>query len=418
MAFSSTAKLFLLAQLPFMVDCHLKLNNPVPYSKDTIQLGPLRNVAPGSEQSDFPCQSQRDGGADPWIVDQENELVAGEPQTMTFDGSASHGGGTCQLSVTLDRQPTANSTFKTIASWIGGCPIDDSDGGTHPWNYTIPSEVPNGKATLAWSWVSKLSGQPEYYMNCAPITVSGGAKDTKEFDQLEDLFRVNLPSSDCGSQLSSDLEIPNPGRYVTTIDTRALAPPTGSGCAALSQATATVSNTAAASSSSSSSESTTITSAMPTLTPEPSAVNTTAAAASTTSASAYIPSSPPSMPSTAPAPYSNSTSCSTNGALVCNGPTQFGLCNFGQVVWQPVAPGTACEDGQIVGDSDPNSPACSPDGSLVCNGTDEFGLCNFGHVVFQPVAPGTTCSDGQIMRKRHLGVHRRRSMGHGHHGRL
>lgn len=330
---------------------------------------------------------------------------------MTFDGSASHGGGSCQLSVTLDRQPTANSTFKTIASWIGGCPIDDSDGGTHPWNYTIPSEVPNGKATLAWSWVSKLSGQPEYYMNCAPITVSGGAEDTKEFDQLEDLFRVNLPSSECGSQLSSDLEIPNPGRYVTTIDTRALAPPTGSGCAAMGQASATQSPTAAPSSS----ESATISSAPSTLSPVPSAVNTTtAAAASTTSASAYIPSS---SPSTAPAPYSNSTSCNTNGALVCNGPTQFGLCNFGQVVWQPVAPGTACEDGQIVGGTG-DSPACSPDGSLVCNGTDQFGLCNFGHVVFQPVAPGTTCSDGQIMRKRHLSIHRRRSMGHGHHGRL
>ncbi|KAI4728317.1 hypothetical protein E4T49_03964 [Aureobasidium sp. EXF-10728] len=417
MAFSSTYRVLLLAQLPFLVDCHLKLNNPVPYSKSTLQLDPLRNVAPGSEQSDFPCQSKRIGGADPWIVDHENELVAGEPQTMSWDGSASHGGGSCQVSVTLDRQPTADSTFKTIASFVGGCPIDDASGGTHPFNYTIPSEVPNGKATLAWSWVSKLSGQPEFYMNCAPITVSGGAVDTKEFDQLEDMFRVNLPSSECGSQLSSNLEIPNPGRYVTTIDTRALAPPTGSGCAALSQATATESNTAAASST----ESAAATTALTTLAPVPSAVNTTttSAAAATSTSATYLPSSSPSMPSTIPGPYSNSTSCTTNGALVCNGPTQFGLCNFGQVIWQPVAPGTACEDGQIVADNgDTDTPTCSPDGSLVCNGSNAFGLCNFGHVVFQPVAPGTTCSDGQIMRKRHLSIHRRRSMGHGHHGRL
>jgi hypothetical protein len=417
MAFSTTTKLLLLAQLPFLVECHLKLNNPVPYSKSTLQLDPLRNVAPGSDQSDFPCQSKRIGGADPWIVDQENELVAGQPQTMTFDGSASHGGGSCQLSVTLDRQPTADSTFKTIASWIGGCPIDDTDGGTHPWNYTIPSEVPNGKATLAWSWVSKLSGQPEFYMNCAPITVSGGAEDTKEFDQLEDMFRVNLPSSECGSQLSSNLEIPNPGRYVTTIDTRALAPPTGSGCAAMSQATATESNTGAASST----ESTTATAVPTTLTPVPSAVNTTTtASAAATSASGTSAPSSPSTPSTIPPPYSNSTSCNQNGALICNGPTQYGLCNFGQVIWQPVAPGTACENNQIVAANNDGTalPSCSPDGSLVCNGTDEFGICNFGSVVFQPVAPGTTCSDGQIMRKRHLGRHRRRSMGHGHHGRL
>ncbi|KEQ71955.1 hypothetical protein M436DRAFT_49674 [Aureobasidium namibiae CBS 147.97] len=341
MAISSAAKTLLLTQLPFLVNCHLKLNNPVPYSKSTLQLDPLRNVAPGSDQSDFPCQSKRIGGADPWIVDQENELVAGEPQTMTFDGSASHGGGSCQLSVTLDRQPTADSTFKTIASWIGGCPIDDTDGGTHPWNYTIPSEVPNGKATLAWSWVSKLSGQPEFYMNCAPITVSGGAEDTKEFDQLEDMFRVNLPSSECGSQLSSNLEIPNPGRYVTTIDTRALAPPTGTGCAALGQASQTPQ-------------------ALPAPSPHP--TQTAPPAPKTALCSATAP------PSTASA-----TSTATT-----------------------------------------NNITCSPDGSLVCNGASQFGICNFGAVVWRDVAPGTTCSDGQIMRKRHLGRHTRRELGHGH----
>ena len=413
MTISSTAKILLLTQLPLLVNCHLKLNNPVPYSKSTLQLDPLRNVAPGSDQSDFPCQSKRIGGADPWIVDQENELVAGEPQTMTFDGSASHGGGSCQLSVTLDRQPTADSTFKTIASWIGGCPIDDTDGGTHPWNYTIPSEVPNGKATLAWSWVSKLSGQPEFYMNCAPITVSGGAEDTKEFDQLEDMFRVNLPSSECGSQLSSNLEIPNPGRYVTTIDTRALAPPTGTGCAALGQASQTQSGTAAAPSS----DSTTATAApttLTTLTPVPSVINTTTtASAAATSTSTISTPLPPSAPSTVPPPYTNSTTCPQNGALLCNGPTLYGLCNFGSIIWQPVAPGTSCINSQIVASST-NNVTCSPDGSLVCNGSDQFGICNFGAVVWQDVAPGTTCSDGQIMRKRHLGRHRRGELGHGH----
>lgn len=417
MGFSTTAKLLLLTQLPSLVDCHLRLNNPVPYSKNTLQLDPLRNVAPGSAQSDFPCQSKRIGGADPWIVDQENDLVAGEPQTMTFDGSASHGGGSCQLSVTLDRQPTADSTFKTIASWIGGCPIDDTDGGTHPWNYTIPSEVPNGKATLAWSWVSKLSGQPEFYMNCAPITITSGAENTTEFDQLEDMFRVNLPSSECGSQLSSNLEIPNPGRYVTTIDTRALAPPTGSGCAAMSQVTATQSDTGGAASSS---ESAAATTTFTTLAPEPLAANTTTTTAAAATTSAVPTSSPsfPSIPHSIPPPYSNSTTCTTNGALICNGPTQYGLCNFGQVIWQPVAPGTACQNNQIITAAAANSPSCSPDGSLVCNGADHFGICNFGAVVFQPVAPGTVCSGGQIMRKRHLDVHRRRSMRHGHHGRV
>ncbi|KAK4499858.1 hypothetical protein PRZ48_008044 [Zasmidium cellare] len=55
----------------------------------------------------------------------------------------------------------------------------------------------------------------------------------------------------------------------------------------------------------------------------------------------------PSYPSV-PVPTGSST-CPVDGAVVCNGPNLFGLCNFGHVVWQSVALGTACEDGKIVG---------------------------------------------------------------------
>ncbi|KAK8196784.1 hypothetical protein M8818_006951 [Zalaria obscura] len=307
----------------------------------------------------------------------QNMLKVGEANTMTFEGSASHGGGTCQLSVTQDRQPTANSTFKVIQSWIGGCPTSSTSGGTHPWNYTIPSEVPNGKATLAWTWVSKLSGQPELYMNCAPITVSGGASDTTEFDALENLFLVNLPSSSCGSQLSSDLEIPNPGKYVLTIETTALATPTGTGCAALGQASATEkaagsasasgvqlsfqsSATAIAASSAGSEGTTTLTSTtMLTLTSPNGNLSVAAPTSAPTGATSIAASAPTSTAgtgstgSTGSSTGGNSTStgsdsCTTNGAIVCNGPTQFGLCNFGSVVYMPVAAGTTCENGQIM----------------------------------------------------------------------
>ena len=73
----------------------------------------------------------------------------------------------------------------------------------------------------------------------------------------------------------------------------------------------------------------------------------------------YPYSSPSGMPTPSGAYYPTGTgvsvpyptgqaSCPTDGALVCNGPSQFGLCNFGQVVWQQVALGTQCQDGQIV----------------------------------------------------------------------
>lgn len=358
---------------------HLIMLQPVPYSKDTLDNSPLINAAPGASNSNFPCKLR----ANAFEVTQENNIKVGEQNEISWSGSASHGGGTCQLSVTLDREPSANSTFKVIASWIGGCPTSsDGNGGTHPFQWTMPPEVPNGKATFAWNWVSKLSGQPENYMNCAPITVTGGADNTDEFDKLEDLFRVNLPSSDCGSQASHDLEIPNPGKYVTTFGSTALATPTGTGCAAMGQASATEGASSAATTGASDAESSAASAAAPTAAAFSSGLSVYSASSSSevslvfpTVSSSLVSSAPTAASSSAgsasgsdyssgSASISNSTeassgatgsssstngtgSCTTNGAIVCNGESQFGLCNFGSVVWQDVAAGTTCQNGQI-----------------------------------------------------------------------
>lgn len=42
-------------------------------------------------------------------------------------------------------------------------------------------------------------------------------------------------------------------------------------------------------------------------------------------------------------------------------------------------------------------PAGTKDGALVCNGDDQFGRCNFGNVIFQKVASGTACRNGKIV---------------------
>ncbi|KAK5114919.1 hypothetical protein LTR62_002078 [Meristemomyces frigidus] len=101
---------------------------------------------------------------------------------------------------------------------------------------------------------------------------------------------------------------------------------------------------------------------------------------------------------TAPATASLATNCSDlpNGSLICNGTTKYGLCNFGAVVFQPVANGTQCLNGTITAKGD---TTCSPVGALVCNPDDElkFGICNVGEtLVWQPVAPGTACRSGLI----------------------
>ncbi|KAK4498826.1 hypothetical protein PRZ48_009336 [Zasmidium cellare] len=67
---------------------------------------------------------------------------------------------------------------------------------------------------------------------------------------------------------------------------------------------------------------------------------------STFTTSITTPTSTPSIPAS---PSPGRGTCSKDGALVCNGPNEFGLCNFGQVIWQPVAPGTACKNDGIVG---------------------------------------------------------------------
>ena len=52
----------------------------------------------------------------------------------------------------------------------------------------------------------------------------------------------------------------------------------------------------------------------------------------------------------------SSGQCTTDGAIVCNGSTQFGVCDHGSVVWQVVAAGTTCSNGAILKRSQPFLP--------------------------------------------------------------
>nr|OQO29150.1 hypothetical protein B0A51_03854 [Rachicladosporium sp. CCFEE 5018] len=65
------------------------------------------------------------------------------------------------------------------------------------------------------------------------------------------------------------------------------------------------------------------------------------------SAAAPTSSTPATDPSTS-AGSAESSTCTTDGAVVCNGDSQFGLCDHGKVVWQAVAAGTKCTNGAIL----------------------------------------------------------------------
>lgn len=83
---------------------------------------------------------------------------------MTLTGSATHGGGSCQLALSFDN----GESFHVIKSMEGGCPL------TTTYDFDIPSDAPSGHALLAWTWFN-LVGNREMYMNCADVEIEGGS---------------------------------------------------------------------------------------------------------------------------------------------------------------------------------------------------------------------------------------------------
>ena len=215
-----------------LTSAHMMITKPVPYGQSTLTTSPLADTDPGASDSTYPCQ-QRPGVYD---ITSMNHITVGQPNELSFSGSASHGGGTCQLTVTKDKEPTANSTFKIFQVFEGGCPINsDGNSGSHPFTYVLPKDMPNGVMTFAWYWYNRI-GNRELYMNCAPITVTGGADNDDYFDTLPNVYLVNMPTSECQTSdegIQNSVTIPNPGQFVLSqASGQDLHAATGPGCAA------------------------------------------------------------------------------------------------------------------------------------------------------------------------------------------
>lgn len=210
----------LLAAVP--ANAHMNMKTPYPYGPNTLNNGPLMN-----DLADFPCK-QRPGVYDPPA--QENIMAIGEPQTLSFRGSAVHGGGSCQVSLTTDMKPTKDSVWKVIHSIEGGCPAnadgnlpeDPNGNGASQFKFKIPSSIAPGEYTLAWTWINRI-GNREFYMDCAPIKVTGSKKRyaptaapeprslvplAKRAD-LPDMFVANI--NDCITKEGVDIRFPDPG---------------------------------------------------------------------------------------------------------------------------------------------------------------------------------------------------------------
>jgi len=345
---------------------HMIMSTPVPYGKSSLNNSPL-----DPSGSDFPCK-QRSGVYE--AQGASNSAAVGATVKLAFTGSAVHGGGSCQISLTSDKAPSKTSKWMVIHSIEGGCPAKGQagNGAASDYSFSIPAGVAAGEYTLAWTWFNKV-GNREMYMNCAPFTVTGGSKRSVEArkesarmsrraDSFPAMFTANICGSTCITKESVDLQFPDPGANVDKFGKPA----------DLKLATCACSGGAAASSSSSSSSSGS--SSPPPPPPSSAAPATSAAPAapapvvqSTPSAAPAAPAPAPAAPApaapapadpapapaapapAAPAAPASGASCSSPGALVCSSDgTQFGICAGTSAVMMAVAAGTKCSGGAIM----------------------------------------------------------------------
>lgn len=395
------SKIIAISALAASASAHVRMANPKPFGFSTLNTSPL---AP----ADFPCK-QRSGV---YAVDTMNQWNAGETQNVTLLGTAVHGGGSCQFSITTDPEPTEKSQWKVIQSVIGGCPTAQVPGnfpepekGIDPatvpvpdqFPVTMPSNIPDGRYTFAWTWVNKV-GNREFYMNCAPIQVGSGegSASTQSAAQalsaLPDMFVVNLPREECQTVEGQDFEYPNPGQNVVTGKVGAVGKSfSGSGCTkqnAMGAGAGSIGSPSAGTPSTPSqgtpsqgypSKPSNIGSS-PVASPinkgpteskaplnpggvfAPGASSAPAASSPTAQPAppAPKPSAPAAAPSAAPQPPSTQppnnttptdgqcTPCTNDGGVVCIGSKQFGLCNRGCAVAQDLAAGMSCSNGAVV----------------------------------------------------------------------
>ncbi|OJD22982.1 hypothetical protein ACJ73_05663 [Blastomyces percursus] len=177
---------------------HIEMSHPAPFRSrhgsggnvDYSMTSPL--LADGS---DFPCKGyHHDSVSKPSAT-----YKAGGSGDIKLEGTATHGGGSCQISLSYDQ----GNTFRVIESIIGGCPLNKQYG------FKIPSNAPSGEALLAWTWFNKI-GNREMYMNCAPVVIEGGNGDRAAFDKLPEIYIANVGNGKTTIE-GEDVQFPNPG---------------------------------------------------------------------------------------------------------------------------------------------------------------------------------------------------------------
>ena len=430
-----------IAMVVTTVNAHMVMATPVPY-------GSPNNSPLAADGSDFPCKTTSNAGAT------VNQIAIGASQLLDFTGSAVHGGGSCQISLTKDMPAKKTSTWQVIHSIEGGCPaknvggnLADGQNDGSVYSFTIPNGIAPGGYTLAWTWFNKI-GNREMYMNCASVQVTGGSKkraaqhprdfnanDTFAIPELSErdtsfpnMFVANIPTTNCETADSTDLQFPNPGSSVEKDGSGQLTPPKGPQCSAGPAAAGGAGGGSASSGGSSGASSAGSGAGSGAAASSPAASDASGpssagsagagsspaagaapsgAAAAVVSAAAAPPASAASSPaagaapsgtaaavvsaaaapsaSAASAPYANASS---GGAASAAAAAPSGGASTAASPPGGAAPATGSGNGVC---TQAGASVCSPDGKQIGTCTSDLT------VTFQPVADGTKCSGGMMV---------------------
>lgn len=306
----------------------MKLTNPKPRLKN----GQVDfDLTTPNTAADFPCRGAQKAG------DSSSTVAAGSSLQVTIEGGAPHGGGHCMFSLSQDGQK-----WLVVNSIAERC-LTGATSGPFNFNVPIPAGTPAGNYVFSWGWIPKLSGQPEFYHNCADITVTGGgsgisgpemlvanldrAKGPVIFESTFNQFQSTLdaqPSITLGAKGSAPVN-PNPSKGAPA------QPPKN--------------QTAPANPPKSESPKKT-----PPQTPNPGRgvqdppTNTSPGLLNPNPSPSGVPildgpvNPPPQKQPEAPA------GACTNGEMKCSGQSKFMMCSNGEFVTMDMAPGTVCEE--------------------------------------------------------------------------
>ncbi|GAA5891741.1 hypothetical protein JCM8208_002869 [Rhodotorula glutinis] len=200
---------FLTVLATTLVSAHIQLQYPPPinskFDPQTVEANiDYSMTAPlFPDGSNYPCKGYNTPSAYS-SLGAVATLKAGSSFEVEFAaGGATHGGGSCQFSVSYDQ----GKSFAVIHSVIGGCPLEST------YSVPIPAGLPSAtKATFAWTWFN-LVGNREEYMNCAIVDIQGSST-AKSFTG-PGLFRANTLGDTCITTEGKTPVFPNPGSSVS-----------------------------------------------------------------------------------------------------------------------------------------------------------------------------------------------------------